>query len=59
MTDFTGFPKQTLTFLRVLGRNNTKAWFDAHRGSTTTTIGSSPRRTSWWLPVTHCSGSLP
>ena len=31
MTDFTGFPKQTLTFLRALGRNNTKAWFDAHR----------------------------
>jgi len=31
MADFTGFPKQTLTFLRGLRRNNTKAWFDAHR----------------------------
>ena len=31
MIEFTGFPKQTLTFLRALGRNNTKVWFDAHR----------------------------
>ncbi len=31
MTDFTGFPKQTLTFLRGLRRNNSKAWFDDHR----------------------------
>lgn len=32
MSDFTGFPKRTLTFLRGLRRNNTKAWFDEHRG---------------------------
>lgn len=31
MRDFTGFPKQTLTFLRGLRRNNSKAWFDEHR----------------------------
>jgi uncharacterized protein (TIGR02453 family) len=31
MTDFTGFPKQTLTFLRGLRRNNSKTWFDEHR----------------------------
>ena len=31
MTDFAGFPKQTLTFLRGLRRNNSKAWFDEHR----------------------------
>jgi uncharacterized protein (TIGR02453 family) len=28
---FTGFPKQTLEFLRGLERNNDKKWFDAHR----------------------------
>lgn len=32
MTKFSGFPKQTLRFLRGLGKNNEKAWFDAHRG---------------------------
>ncbi len=31
MTDFTGFPEHTVTFLRGLRRNNTKAWFDEHR----------------------------
>ena len=31
MTDFTGFPKKTLTFLRGLRSNNSKAWFDEHR----------------------------
>lgn len=31
MSDFAGFPKQTLTFLRGLAKHNTKAWFDAHR----------------------------
>jgi len=28
---FTGFPPATLAFLRDLGANNTKAWFDEHR----------------------------
>lgn len=28
---FEGFPKQTLTFLRGLTKNNDKEWFDAHR----------------------------
>ena len=28
---FTGFPPETLDFLRDLGENNSKAWFDAHR----------------------------
>jgi uncharacterized protein (TIGR02453 family) len=28
---FSGFPKQTMTFLSGLSRNNEKAWFDAHR----------------------------
>ena len=28
---FTGFPPETLGFLRDLGENNSKAWFDAHR----------------------------
>ena len=32
MNEFDGFPKQTLTFLRGLRRNNTKAWFEEHRG---------------------------
>lgn len=26
-----GFPKETVTFLKGLGANNTKSWFDAHR----------------------------
>lgn len=29
---FPGFPKQTVTFLRQLRKNNNKAWFDEHRG---------------------------
>jgi len=29
---FPGFPKETLTFLRGLRKNNSKSWFDAHRG---------------------------
>ena len=28
---FSGFPKETFTFLRGLTRNNNKAWFDNHR----------------------------
>jgi len=28
---FSGFPPGTFAFLRGLGRNNDKAWFDAHR----------------------------
>lgn len=28
---FTGFPKQTFTFLKDLDRNNNKIWFDTHR----------------------------
>lgn len=31
MSTFHGFPKETLTFLRALERNNDKTWFDAHR----------------------------
>lgn len=31
MTGFTGFEKATLDFLRGLGANNEKAWFEAHR----------------------------
>ncbi len=31
MPDFDGFPKKTLTFLRAVGRNNSKEWFAAHR----------------------------
>jgi uncharacterized protein (TIGR02453 family) len=31
MSDFAGFPKQTITFLRNLAKNNERAWFDAHR----------------------------
>lgn len=31
MTEFTGFPTKTTTFLRNLAKNNSKAWFDAHR----------------------------
>jgi uncharacterized protein (TIGR02453 family) len=30
---FNGFPKQTITFLSGLSRNNEKAWFDAHRAA--------------------------
>lgn len=32
MTGFAGFEKATLDFLRGLGANNEKPWFDAHRG---------------------------
>ncbi len=28
---FAGFPRQTLTFLRNIRKNNSKKWFDAHR----------------------------
>jgi uncharacterized protein (TIGR02453 family) len=31
MTDFTGFPPAAQRFFRGLGRNNTKAWFEANR----------------------------
>jgi uncharacterized protein (TIGR02453 family) len=31
MSDFDGFPKQTLTFLRGLAENNDRDWFQAHR----------------------------
>jgi len=31
VTEFDGFPRKTLTFLRGLSRNNEKTWFDAHR----------------------------
>ncbi len=31
MAEFTGFPKQTLTFLADLSANNSKDWFVAHR----------------------------
>jgi uncharacterized protein (TIGR02453 family) len=31
MNDFSGFGPKTAKFLRDLGRNNDKAWFDAHR----------------------------
>lgn len=31
MTDFAGFPKQTLTFLRALSKNNDRDWFQSHR----------------------------
>ncbi|MEM7135936.1 MAG: DUF2461 domain-containing protein [Myxococcota bacterium] len=31
MTDFNGFGPETRKFLRGLGRNNNKPWFDAHR----------------------------
>lgn len=31
MSGFSGFPKQTLTFLRGVAKNNEKAWFDDHR----------------------------
>ena len=31
MSEFTGFGPKTAKFLRDLGRNNDKAWFDAHR----------------------------
>jgi uncharacterized protein (TIGR02453 family) len=29
---FTGFPKETFAFLAGLEKNNSKAWFEAHRG---------------------------
>ena len=31
MSQFSGFPKETVTFLSDLARNNKKSWFDAHR----------------------------
>ncbi len=31
MSEFSGFSNQTVTFLDGLGRNNNKAWFEAHR----------------------------
>lgn len=31
MSDFNGFPKQTLTFLRDLAKNNDREWFAANR----------------------------
>ncbi len=31
MTDFDGFPRKTLTFLRGIARHNSKDWFDEHR----------------------------
>ena len=31
MSEFTGFPPQTLDFLTGLSANNSKDWFDAHR----------------------------
>lgn len=31
MSDFNGFPTETLDFLRGLAANNEKPWFDAHR----------------------------
>ena len=31
MTDFAGFPTETVRFLDDLAHNNTKTWFDAHR----------------------------
>ncbi len=31
MTDFQGFPAETLAFLKGLGANNTRDWFEAHR----------------------------
>lgn len=29
---FTGFPAETITFLKRLSKSNSKQWFDAHRG---------------------------
>jgi uncharacterized protein (TIGR02453 family) len=31
MSDFAGFPKETVRFLADLSSNNSKSWFDAHR----------------------------
>ena len=31
MSEFSGFPEETITFLSDLAKNNKKAWFDAHR----------------------------
>jgi uncharacterized protein (TIGR02453 family) len=31
MSDFNGFPNETIRFFEELKKNNTKAWFDAHR----------------------------
>lgn len=32
LATFDGFPKDTVTFLRALARNNTEEWLEAHRG---------------------------
>ena len=32
LATFDGFPKDTVTFLRALARNNDEAWVEAHRG---------------------------
>ncbi len=32
MSDFKGFPKELSTFFNHLKKNNTKEWFDSHRG---------------------------
>jgi uncharacterized protein (TIGR02453 family) len=39
MTEFSGFPKQTLTFLRGLASNNNREWFQDHRSD----------YERWWL----------
>ncbi len=31
MSEFTGFPPETIQFLAALSKNNSKEWFDAHR----------------------------
>ena len=31
MSDFNGFPQELVTFFKGLKKNNSKAWFDAHR----------------------------
>ncbi|UCF30365.1 MAG: DUF2461 domain-containing protein [bacterium] len=31
MSDFSGFPRETVTFLADLARNNNRRWFNAHR----------------------------
>lgn len=37
---FDGFPRETFSFLRGLSKNNTKVWFEAHKGD----YDSPPRR---------------
>jgi len=31
MTDFTGFPKETVKFLKDLAKNNKRDWFNEHK----------------------------